>query len=131
MVSELAIFATRAPWGTRWSCRSERSAAGSEATTFAATDSPPRNSTLISDLVYRVHHVGRRHDLAVCRDEPAGAGLGELLLTARAHLATSRPDHDDGRRDLLEDFAEVLGLSTDGHRNGQHNQDRERDRSAH
>ena len=50
MVSELAIFATRAAAGTRSTCRSERSAAGSEAITFAATDSPP-NSTVIASIV--------------------------------------------------------------------------------
>ena len=50
MRSELAIVATRAPDGTRSSCSSERSAAGSDWITFADTVSPPRNSTLISSM---------------------------------------------------------------------------------
>ena len=47
-MSELAILATRAVVGTRSIWISERSAAGSDATTRAGNDSPPRNSTVIS-----------------------------------------------------------------------------------
>ena len=49
-MSESAILATRAPAGTRSSWIRERSAAVSEAITFADTFSPPRNSTLISSM---------------------------------------------------------------------------------
>src|SRR5712692_3006273 len=42
--------ATSAPFGTRPSCRRDRSAAGSEAITWAGTVSPPRNSTVISSI---------------------------------------------------------------------------------
>ncbi len=44
-------MATRAPAGTRSSKIRERSAADSEAITFADTVSPPKNSTLISSMV--------------------------------------------------------------------------------
>jgi hypothetical protein len=44
--------ATWEPGGTRSSFSSERSAAGSEATTFAVTVSPPRNSTVISSRAW-------------------------------------------------------------------------------
>src|SRR5580765_2783288 len=50
-VLESAIRAGRAPAGTFSSCSSERSAAGSEPPTRAATVSPPRNSTWISSMV--------------------------------------------------------------------------------
>src|SRR3989442_15997160 len=76
-----------------------------------------------------MHHVGRRHDLTVRRDEHAGARLGEARLTARAHLAPFSPDHDDGRRDLAEDLAEGLRANRDGNRHD--DQHREECRSGY
>ena len=52
IVSESARGEILAPGGTRSSWSRERSAAGSEATTLAAMVSPPRNSTLISSMVF-------------------------------------------------------------------------------
>ena len=51
-VFESAIGETFAPGGTRSSWRRERSAAGSEEITRAATASPPRNSTSISSMAW-------------------------------------------------------------------------------
>src|SRR6266496_2662110 len=49
-VPESAIRAGVMAWGTRSIWRSERSAAGSEATILAGTRSPPRASTVISSI---------------------------------------------------------------------------------
>ena len=46
------MTATLAPAGTRSSWMRERSAAGSDAMTLAETVSPPRNSTLMSLMVW-------------------------------------------------------------------------------
>ena len=51
-LSELPGWAGFAPVGTRSSCSSERSAAGSDATTRAGTTSPPMNSTVTSSMAW-------------------------------------------------------------------------------
>ena len=66
------------------------------------------------DLVHGVHHVRRRHHLAVRRDEDAGAGLGKARLPRGRHVPAAGADHRDRRRHLLEHLPDGLGARGHG-----------------
>jgi hypothetical protein len=66
------------------------------------------------DLVHAVHDVGRRHHLAVRRDQHARPGLGEARLAPRLHVPPAGPDHDHRRHHFLEHLAHGLGAGRSG-----------------